>query len=577
MRQGYPQLSSTKHEGSMIFYIPKPILRFGYASFLLLAVIGHAAAQQVPSSQVGAEPLPDNPQGSGTTDNSQNSGNSQNNSQNNSQDNSQDNGNGNGNGNSQARTGSQNPDNPSAGTTPVIPQAVGSPYAPLSFNADGQPTQYTTNPALYTTGSFDVSQIATSEALTRAFGGTSTGLFADQGPSFSNPPIERIRLGPFDLKSAVTMTLVEDDNIQGGQGTTSSNGSTTGSAQKESDTIFGFTPAILLIYGNHDGQRGFASLVYAPTLTRYYHHSSNDSDNQNVSFAGNYPLQRLSFNVSDTFTQVTGVNQDIAARTTQTSNIGELGANYEVDDRLSVNTQFQNLTTTYSDGGGNGDTISQINSTVAYILSDKITIGPELVLGIEKPDNSSDQTFEQGLVAATYQATDKISMSGSGGVEIRQSKGGQGLTANNDGSETSTDPVFGLGVSYAPFDSTSLSLSGYQAIQASSGALSENVTNTGIGFSVSQRFFHRIYTGFTFTYQHSEYRTNLGGQVPTGAAAVTATGSSQDNYVYRPSIGFAPTLWSSLTLYYQYQENESDGTVAGYHDNQLGLSFSAEF
>ena len=313
-------------------------------------------------------------------------------------------------------------------------------------------------------------------------------------------------------------------------------------------------------------------------MTRYYHHSANDSDNQNVSFAANYPLQRLSFNVSDTFTQVTGVNQDISQRTTQTSNIGEIGANYAVDDRLSVNTQFQNLTTTYSDGGGNGDTISQINSTVAYVLSDKITIGPELVLGVEKPDNSSDQTFEQGLVAATYQATDKISMSGSGGVEIRQSKGGQGLTANeNNQSETSTDPVFALGINYAPFDATSLSLSGYQAIQASSGATSENVTNTGVGFSLNQRFFHRIYTGFTFTYQHSEYRTNLGGQVPTGAAAVTATGSKQDNFVYRPSIGFAPTLWSSLTVYYQYQENESDGTVAGYHDNQLGVSFSAEF
>ena len=219
MRQGYPQLSSTKHEGSMIFYIPKPILRFGYASFLLLAVIGHAAAQQVPSSQVGAEPIPDSAQNTSTTDNPQNSDNSQNNSQNNSQDNSQDNGNGNG--NSQARTGSQNPNNPSAGTAPVIPQSVGSPYAPLSFNADGQPTQYTTNPALYTTGSFDVSQIATSAALTRAFGGEGTGLFADQGPSFSNPPIERIRLGPFDLKSAVTLTLVEDDNIQGGVGSSS--------------------------------------------------------------------------------------------------------------------------------------------------------------------------------------------------------------------------------------------------------------------------------------------------------------------------------------------------------------------
>ena len=47
--------------------------------------------------------------------------------------------------------------------------------------------------------------------------------------------------------------------------------------------------------------------------------------------------------------------------------------------------------------------------------------------------------------------------------------------------------------------------------------------------------------------------------------------------IYRPSLRFAPTAWSAVALYYQYQSNESDVPGSTYNDNQVGLTLSAQF
>ena len=557
----------------MIFYIFKPLLRVACAGVFLLATVAGARAQQLSPSQVGgnAEPLPDNSQ---SADTSQNADNSQNNTNSQNNDNSQNNPNSPNNPSQTNPSASRipNPQNPNGSTstyTPLIPQSSASPYTSLNSGVSNQSTLSPT-PVLYNTGTYDLSQIATSNALSSAFSGQSTalGFSSDQGMSFSHPPIERIRLGPFDLKAAATSSVVEDDNINAGLG------SGTG---KENDTIFTLTPAVLLEYGNHEGQRGYASLVYAPTLTRYYHHSALDTDNQNVSFAATYPLQRLTLDVSDTFSQVTGVNQDTFSRTTQTSNDARFGANYAVDDKLGVYTQYENVETSYANGGGNSDEFNSISSTVSYQLSDKITLGPEVKLGIEKPENSDEQTFEQALVTMTYRITEKIGLSGSGGAEFRQQGNSNNSGGDNGGDGTSTSPVFNVGLGYSPFDSTQMGIFAYENIQASSGDSSQNVTNTGVGFSLNQRIKQRFFFGFTFFYSHSEYSNESGAAAPSGAAAQTPAGNQQDNFVYRPSLSFSPTVWSSIALYYQYQDNEANGTSVGYHDNQMGVSISAQF
>ena len=81
-----------------------------------------------------------------------------------------------------------------------------------------------------------------------------------------HPPIERIRLGPVDLKAAVVTNVVGDDiTVRTSSG---SSGTTGGGGGSKGDVTYGVTPAILLQYGTHEGQKGLClTLVYSPTFT----------------------------------------------------------------------------------------------------------------------------------------------------------------------------------------------------------------------------------------------------------------------------------------------------------------------
>lgn len=455
-----------------------------------------------------------------------------------------------------AGQGAQTGNGTQAPVVPLLPQPGTGPY-PFSSSATEPQSSQITAPSLYTTGAYDLSQVATTAALLQAFSQqVGTGFLSEGGVGYSYGPIERIRLGPFDLKFALASTVVSDDNILAGE-----------SNARLSDTSIAVTPAVLVEYGNHEGQKGSASLVYSPTFTRYFQHSDQNSDNQNVAFSALYPFQRLTVDISESYSQITGVNNDSNVRTTATSSVATVGGNYDIDDKLSLASHLQELQTEYSDDGGEGDEITSLNNSLSYHLSEKMTLGPSFNIGLEHPQQSVNQTFEQALVGLNYQPTVKIGLYGQGGVEFRQYDGG--------GSET--NPIFSAGVNYTPFDSTSLNLNGFQNVQPSSADSQQTVVNEGVGASITQRFFQRFFLGFAFNYQHSDYTTDSGGSSAQAAAANQAFGNKQDNYVYRPSLTFSPTEWTSVAVYYQYRDNASDSTTGGYHDNQLGISVSAQF
>jgi len=582
MRPKRPYPTTIKRDARVTLYLPKPLRTIGYGGALLLTVLGNLPADEpsdVPASStpslidsspgaVASPQMPDDtqplaPYGTPQTQyNTQNSNNQQN------PDNTQ-----------QQPNNGQTLINPTP-TTPLLPQQAINPYLPFSSNysATGNQPPQVTAPNLYTVGTYNVSQIATTSALSQAFteGGGAGGFDNEPGMTYSHPPIERIRIGPLDLKAALATNVVNDDNVNGGGG----NGS--GGSGKVNDTSYGITPAILVEYGAHEGQRGMATLVYSPTFTRYLRHPGFNTDNENVALSGEYPFQRLTLNVSESYSQSTGINSDTNSRTTQTAEVTTAGGTYVIDDKLTFSGNYQYVKTSYSNpanqnGGGTagqGDETSSINTSLSYQLSDKMSIGPSLNVGVDKPDGSNQETFEQALAGLTYQPTEKINLYVHGGVEIRQGSGSNGNSSSggaNGSTGDSTNPIFSAGVGYTPFDSTTLSLNAYQSVYSSTDVSSQNVTTTGVGVEATQRFFQRIFLGFSASYAHNE--TSGSGNNSIG----TASGSSQDTYSLRPSLSYSPTLWSSLALYYQYLDNESDNSGANYRDHQVGLSATVQF
>jgi hypothetical protein len=450
--------------------------------------------------------------------------------------------------------------------TPLLPIQGGNPNSPYSSTSTNPQSAQITAPSLFLTGANDLSGIGTNDALSQAFNQqAAAGFSSDEGPSYTQPPIQRLRLGPIDLESALTANVVADDNLRTG---------TTGEGSK-SDTIFSVTPALLLVYGNHDGQRGYVSLIYAPTILRYLRDTAEDAENQNVALNVQYPFQRLTLDLTQTYAQTTGVNEDSNVRTTQSSSLTTFGGRYEIDDRFSVAAHAQEVITSFSgDGGvngGEGDQISSLNTSLTYRLSDKITLGPNFNVGLEKPQDLAHQTYEQGSLGMTYKPTEKIDFFAQSGVELRQ----------YDGGGQKTNPIFSAGAGYQPFDSTSLTLRGSQSVHSSSAAVNptgagstnfgQTVVSTGVGVSATQRFAQRFYLNFSFTYNHNDGENGGGGGSAAGGVG------SEDTFTYQPSIRFAPTAWTSAAIYYQYLANESNQLGSAYHDNQVGISLSVQF
>ncbi len=551
------------------------MVRLGCGGVLILALLGTLRAQTTsPANSADSGSLPVSP-AAPTPSNSQSTGSGSDNSQ--SQDNSQNRDNSQGGGNSPSLTNPAAPGTSQVPNTPLLPQQAANPYQPFSSasSADGQSPQLTT-PSLFTTGTNDVSQIATNAALASAFSQQPvSGFLSETGAGYSHPPIERILLGPFDLKAAINFTVVSDDNIQGGGGGAPGQG-------KMSDTSLALTPAILLQYGTHEEEKGYASLVYSPTLTRFLHYSVENSDNQNAAFNASYAFQRLTLNLSQTYSESTGINLDSNSRTTQTSSVTSFGGSYDIDDKLSFSSYLQEVITSFSNGEGEDDEITSVNSSLPYHLSDKITLSPSFNIGMEQPKAAPKQTFEQGLMGINYLPTAKINLYAQGGAEFRQYDSGS-TNGQPISSASVVNPIFSAGSVYTPFDSTSLSFNAFQSVHSSNVDAGQTNVDTGVGISATQRFLQRFYLNFTFNYTHESGQSNTGAPpptnvvVPAGSPPPLLGNGSEDNFVYRPSLSFAPTAWSSIAIYYSYLENESNTPGTGYHDNQLGISISAQF
>jgi hypothetical protein len=438
-------------------------------------------------------------------------------------------------------------------------------------------------PQLYNTGAYDLSQIAASSALASAFTqSTAAEMFGQNMLSSEYAPIQRIRVGPVDIKTSLSASAVADDNVNATHG------------NKRSDIIFTIAPAVLIQYGNHDGQRGYASLIYAPTFTRYFHESAQDTNNdETVALNLQYPFQRLTLGATEVLAQTTGIDLDSQARTTQTTQVSSIDASYSVDDRISANGNIAYSSSSFSSpgssggsgdarssAGGNNDTTVTGGIGLSYQLSDKISFGPSISYGEDSPSGGFEQDYEQGLIGINYRVTAKISLYGQAGIELRQYGGSDG--------GGSTDPVFSGGVTYTPTENSSVSLSGARSVESSSANYAQNDTSTSVSLTLGQRFFQRFNVAVNLNYEETEYSSSQNAEVRTTPTIFVGTrsdepvvynpnGGGQTNYAIRPSLTYAPTEWTAVELYYQFREDDTQAKGESYTDNQTGLSLSVQF
>ena len=367
----------------------------------------------------------------------------------------------------------------------------------------------------------------------------------------------------FQYTLSATMRGVYDDNTNNS------------STNHVSDYYFTIEPAISIGLGGSDSDSvNSLRLIYHPSLFLFATNSQNDTVQQVIHLQAGRRFGHLALSFSQDVQLLDGTdlnsladptghqaNTDVNGRNRHQVYTSALGGSYDLTGKLFLS------------GGGAfsaneypspliGSQAFSGNLYLNYNYSEKVTVGVGGTGGYNTTDSTgpinNDQTFEQANIRLSYKATAKISLNASGGVEFRQSNGG------ND----NVSPVYQLSADYQPFDGTSLSLTGSRTTRNSASLFGQDFAETTIAISLNQRLVQRFFFGFAFGYTNSNYFSTVSG---------ISANRNDDFYYITPSVDLNITRFWTFGAYYVHREDSSSVPLSSFTDNQVGIRTKLTF
>ena len=282
-----------------------------------------------------------------------------------------------------------------------------------------------------------------------------------------------------------------------------------------SDYYFAIEPMLTVGFGDIEGRaENYLRLDYMPSVILFVDHSDEDAVEHLILLEGQYRFSRLTLNLSQEVAILDGANLnstldttgllanlDVSARTRLNLFVTRLRANYELSGKLFLAGEFDASIYDYQDFIS-----SQILSWGLYInynVTPKLMVGVGGTFGLDfVEDPNVDQTFEQANVRINYQATGKLGLSASAGVEFRQF---------DDQRDDHVTPVFELGAIYRPFDGTTVTLTAGRRILNSGFFADQDFATTYVVGRVQQRLLRRVHLGLAVGYENSDYFATTNG------------------------------------------------------------------
>ena len=286
---------------------------------------------------------------------------------------------------------------------------------------------------------------------------------------------------------------------------------------------------------------------YVPSVTLFADHSSENSFDHDVTLAGQYEWKRLTIGLKARFQTMNLPDVDLGERVERHLFTGALTSKYDYSAKTSFELNFFNYLRDYA--GNHVDTAEYRGQAwVNYQVRPKITLAVGFTYGQVEISRGPGQNYEQALARMRYRATEKVRFDLTGGVEFRHI---QGLTDETNG-------IFSLGVSYAPFDGTSVFLQCYRRTVTSANASPSNYTVTGLEGQVRQRFARRFYFVVAAGYQNTEYEY------------FTTLAQRTDHIFYiHPSVGIDVTQWLSCELGAEFRQDDSTRELSNFSETTV--------
>ena len=274
---------------------------------------------------------------------------------------------------------------------------------------------------------------------------------------------------------------------------------------------------------------------YVPSVTLFADHSSEDSFDHDLTLDGQYEWKRLTLGIKARFQTLNLPDVDLGERVERHLFTGALTSHYDYSGKTSFELNFFNYIR--DNAGARVDTVEfREQAWVNYQVRPKITLGVGFTYGQVDLSRGPDQSYEQVLARVRYRATAKIRFDLTAGGEIRDV---HGVTSRTNG-------VFSLGVSYAPFDGTSVFLQAYRRTVTSANSTPANYTLTGVDAQIRQRFARRFYFVVAAGYQRADYQY-----------FASPAQRTDDIFYIHPSVGVDVTRWLSCEVGAEYRQDDS--------------------
>ena len=319
-----------------------------------------------------------------------------------------------------------------------------------------------------------------------------------------------------------------------------------------------FSPGLLVTLGDH------WTLDYTPTLRWYSDSRFTDGVDHRVSLQGQTTFGDWNFGLSQGFSMTSTPLIETGAQTDQQTYSTSFRAGRSLGSKLSMDLGLaQNLRFVEGNSANQSLTDTKSWSTMNwldYLYVQRLSFGLGAGFTYDKVSTGSDMTSEQVQARARWMPANKLSLSLSGGLQIRQ-------FVDSSVSDM-VSPIFTLSAAYKLFETTSLFASASSSVAPSyySDAVSEM---TGFSAGVNQRILGRLFLSLNGGYTMNDY---------TGTAGSSqATASNQETYSCGVSLSLSFLKRASASVYYNKSFNKSDSPGYNYNPQTVGAQVSYRF
>lgn len=330
------------------------------------------------------------------------------------------------------------------------------------------------------------------------------------------------------------------------------------SRSKQSDLVFTLTPGLTLARGDFESRKAnYILLDYAPSALLYTRHSNHNAVNHDANAGVQWRKERYTLLLKARFLDITGPNTDIGRYTRWQVYESDLLARNELSEKTALEASLRNRVINYRDGLDSVEWTA--NGWWSYRHSPKLTAATGLAAGQLTLQDSDAQTYLRPQLRASYQASEKLSAEGAGGLDIRWFGSGAGERVN---------PVWEAGACYLPTEAAALKMSVYRRIEGAASIIGADYTLTGAAIELRYTLSSRFELALIGGYERSDYHS----------ISPTPAPSRHDNYFYtRPALRAVFSDKLNVDLFCQYRRNVADPGNYGFSNIQAGVTFCLSY